>query len=156
MEGNSAVMQLRTMQDFFNKSISVLDEGDSKYQPHEKAWTVAKQMRHTTMTITWFTDAVFGKGFDMDWEKQFAYIDEAISFDEEKAAFDKAVDDACTAFGVLTEEQLDATIPDNEIMGPMPKRVIVGSITDHTAHHRGALATYARVLGKEPRMPYGE
>ncbi len=26
--------------------------------------------------------------------------------------------------------------------------------SSHTAHHRGALAVYARLLGKVPAMPY--
>jgi uncharacterized damage-inducible protein DinB len=27
---------------------------------------------------------------------------------------------------------------------------------DHTAHHRGALVAYARILGMEPQIPYFE
>jgi uncharacterized damage-inducible protein DinB len=41
-----------------------------------------------------------------------------------------------------------------EIMTGAPKMAVVGAIGDHTAHHRGALAVYARLLGKEPKMPY--
>ncbi|MCF8432232.1 MAG: DinB family protein [Melioribacteraceae bacterium] len=33
---------------------------------------------------------------------------------------------------------------------------VVGAIADHSAHHRGALAVYARLAGKVPKMPYGE
>jgi hypothetical protein len=28
--------------------------------------------------------------------------------------------------------------------------------TDHTAHHRGALTVYSRLLGKVPKMPYAD
>ena len=31
---------------------------------------------------------------------------------------------------------------------------VIGALADHTAHHRGALAVYARMVGKEPKMPY--
>ena len=31
---------------------------------------------------------------------------------------------------------------------------IASAITDHTAHHRGALTVYARVSGLVPPMPY--
>ena len=31
---------------------------------------------------------------------------------------------------------------------------IISTITDHTAHHRGALTVYARVSGLVPPMPY--
>jgi uncharacterized damage-inducible protein DinB len=33
---------------------------------------------------------------------------------------------------------------------------IFGAITDHTAHHRGALTVYARLNGIVPPMPYME
>jgi len=154
MEGNSAVMQLRTMQRFFHNSISVLEEADSGFRPHEKAWTVAQQMRHTGFTIDWFVEGAVGKGFAENWEEQMAYFSQAVSFDAEKQSFDNSVDQACKVFGSLTEEQLDALMKENPIFGRLPIRVAVGGIVDHTAHHRGALATYARIIGKEPRMPY--
>ena len=157
MEGNSAVAQLRVMQDFFHKSISVLSEEDSSFRPGEKGWTVAQQLRHTAYTVNWFTDGVFsGEGFNSDWEAQLAYFEGASSLEEEKAAFDKAVERACDTWGALSEAELMEMIPPDPIMGAMPKIAVVGAIVDHTAHHRGALATYARVAGKEPRMPYGE
>jgi uncharacterized damage-inducible protein DinB len=28
-------------------------------------------------------------------------------------------------------------------------------MVEHTAHHRGALTVYSRLLGKVPLMPYG-
>ena len=51
---------------------------------------------------------------------------------------------------------------DTELMAPFvdefikgaPKLVIVNVIKDHTAHHRGALSVYVRLLGKTPTMPY--
>jgi uncharacterized damage-inducible protein DinB len=39
-------------------------------------------------------------------------------------------------------------------MGGLPKKSIFGGITDHTAHHRGALTVYARLKGIVPPMPY--
>ena len=35
-----------------------------------------------------------------------------------------------------------------------PRAAVVGPIVDHTAHHRGALTVYARLLGKVAPMPY--
>ena len=40
-------------------------------------------------------------------------------------------------------------------MGGQPIGDIVWSIVEHTAHHRGALTVYSRLLGKVPIMPYG-
>lgn len=157
MEGNSAVLELKTMQHFFHNSISVLSEEDSGFKPVESAWTVAQQLRHTAYTIDWFTDGVFsGKGFNEDWEGQMKHIFQATSLTAEKEAFDRAVERACEVWGKLSEEELNRMIPENTIMGVMPYRAVVGAINDHTAHHRGSLATYTRILGKVAKMPYGE
>jgi uncharacterized damage-inducible protein DinB len=40
-------------------------------------------------------------------------------------------------------------------MGGMPIYSIVSALVDHTAHHRGALTTYARANGIVPADPYG-
>jgi uncharacterized damage-inducible protein DinB len=40
------------------------------------------------------------------------------------------------------------------IMGGAPRAAIFSGMADHTAHHRGALAVYARLTGKTPEMPY--
>jgi hypothetical protein len=39
-------------------------------------------------------------------------------------------------------------------MGGAPRASIIDGLTDHTAHHRGSLAVYARLRGKTPPMPY--
>jgi uncharacterized damage-inducible protein DinB len=39
-------------------------------------------------------------------------------------------------------------------MGGVPRFAITNALTDHTAHHRGALTVYARLLGLVPPMPY--
>jgi uncharacterized damage-inducible protein DinB len=41
-------------------------------------------------------------------------------------------------------------------MGGVPRWSVVSAISDHTAHHRGALTVYSRLLGKVPVMPYAE
>ena len=50
--------------------------------------------------------------------------------------------------------ELTAPIADGPIMGGAPRMAIISAITDHTAHHRGALTVYARVSGLVPPMPY--
>ena len=55
-----------------------------------------------------------------------------------------------------SEAEWMALLPAGPIMGGDPRFVIFGALTDHTAHHRGALTVYARLLGKVPPMPYME
>ena len=45
-------------------------------------------------------------------------------------------------------------LPPGPIMGGQPRLAIFGALTDHSAHHRGALTVYSRLLGKVPPMPY--
>ena len=40
-------------------------------------------------------------------------------------------------------------------MSGAPRLAVVSGIVDHTAHHRGALSVYCRLLNKVPPMPYG-
>jgi uncharacterized damage-inducible protein DinB len=56
--------------------------------------------------------------------------------------------------GRATDEELEGSIPDRTIFGDAPRKVVVNAIVDHTAHHRGSLAVYARLLGKAPPMLY--
>jgi uncharacterized damage-inducible protein DinB len=53
-------------------------------------------------------------------------------------------------------EEWASPFPPNPIMGETPRFSIIGGVTDHTAHHRGALTVYQRLLGLTPLMPYME
>ena len=53
-----------------------------------------------------------------------------------------------------SDEEWSAPLLPGPIMGGMPRFVIFGAMTDHSAHHRGALTVYSRLLGKVPPMPY--
>ena len=39
-------------------------------------------------------------------------------------------------------------------VGGAPRLALVTGLGDHTAHHRGVLAVYARLCGRVPAMPY--
>ena len=55
-----------------------------------------------------------------------------------------------------SDEEWVAPLAPGPIMGGLPRFTIFGALTDHSAHHRGALTVYARLLGKVPPMPYME
>ena len=58
--------------------------------------------------------------------------------------------------GQHSAEEWASLFPPNPIMGEMPRYSIIGGVTDHTAHHRGALTVYQRLLELTPLMPYME
>ena len=52
-------------------------------------------------------------------------------------------------------EDLARPLPPGPVMGGQPITEIVWAMVEHTAHHRGALTVYSRMIGKVPVMPYG-
>ena len=77
------------------------------------------------------------------------------SFDNSITYMEEEIATAIAKLEVLSDSELLAPI-DGPIMKGAPKMNIIGAIVDHTAHHRGALSVYARLLGKTPQMPYSE
>ncbi len=90
----------------------------------------------------------------MDFEGHLAEARAVTSLAEAIAWVDRAYGRAIEVIGSSSDEELDTPIDDPQIMQGQPRGAIVNGITDHTAHHRGALTVYARLLGKEPVMPY--
>lgn len=150
------IEQLKTQEKFFLNSISCLSEENSGYQPNKDMYTVAQQVGHVAETITWFFDGVFSeKGFDMNFDDYFEKMKKYTSFDGSVKQFKEAIAKGVEMLKNAPESELMAPIT-GPIMTGAPKMAVVGGIVDHTAHHRGSLTVYARLLGKVPQMPYGE
>lgn len=148
------IEQLKTQQNFFFNTISCLTEDDSDFRPNEEMYTVAQHVGHAAETVDWFLQGAFGdRGFDMDFENYDERMKKYISFDDCIQQFKDAVANGIEKLKETPDSELLAPI-EGEIMKGAPKMAVVGGIADHTAHHRGALAVYARLLGKKPQMPY--
>ena len=149
------IKELEIQKTFLLNTIDCLSQEDSGYRPDEKMYTVAQHIGHAAETIDWFMDGAFSEnGFDMNFDNYEERMKEKYnSFDESVKLLNEA-----TARGIETiKNASDAELMEpitGEIMTGAPKLAVVGGITDHTAHHRGALAVYARLLGREPMMPY--
>jgi uncharacterized damage-inducible protein DinB len=117
--------------------------------------TVAQQVAHVAFTIDWFVEGAFRpEGFDMDFERHMNEIRKVTSLAEARAMVDAAFERAVQTIGSKSAAELAAPLPAGPVMGGLPKGAICGGITDHTAHHRGALTIYARLRGHVPEMPY--
>ena len=148
------VMELQMTQKFFNTTISAFDENDSGYAAKPELFTVANHVAHVAQTIHWFIEGAFGKGWDMDFEAGEKKNRAVTSLTAAKQQLDEAFDAVVKAIGEASDQVLCEPIPDKQIMEGAPRCSIASAITDHTAHHRGALSVYARMLDKEPPMPY--
>jgi uncharacterized damage-inducible protein DinB len=148
--------QLLASQDFFNRSTRVLDEADSQFRPQADAMTVAQQVAHAAQTLDWFVEgASRPEGFDLNFELHARELADVESLTVARAWMDTAYANAISFLRALQPEQLAAPLPDGPVMGGQPVGDIVWAMVEHTAHHRGALTVYSRLLGKVPPMPYG-
>ena len=117
--------------------------------------TAAQQVAHAAQTIDWFVEGAFRpEGFDTNFEAHAKALETCTSLTAARAWFAKAVAAAGATLSSKSDAELMAPIADGPIMGGAPRMAIISGITDHSAHHRGALTVYARVNGLVPPMPY--
>ena len=151
----SALADLASAHQYFTRSTRNLTESHSSFAPTPGMMTAAQQVAHAAHTVDWFMEGAFGsKGFDLDFEKQANEVNAYTSLAAARAWFDKAFEAARTLVGTKSDAELTAPLPAGPIMGGAPRMAVFAAITDHTAHHRGALTVYARLQGVVPPMPY--
>jgi uncharacterized damage-inducible protein DinB len=148
--------QLLASQDFFNRSTRVLEESDSQFCPKDGTMTVAQQVAHAAQTLDWFIQgASRPEGFDFDFAAHAKEVAAVTSLAAARAWLDKSYASAIQFIRALGPEGLARPLPAGPVMGGQPISDIVWAMVEHTAHHRGALTVYSRLLGKTPVMPYG-
>jgi len=150
----SIVAQLKTSHKYMKSTISIFDEDDAGFAPQPELYTVAGHIAHAADSVEWFVEGAFGEGWNLDFEGLIAGARAIETLEEANAWLDRAFEKAIAAFESASDEDLAAPITDERIMGGAPRSAIVGPIVDHTAHHRGALTVYARLVGKVSPMPY--
>ena len=151
----SCVGELASAREFFNRSTRNLTEEHSTYAPAEGVMTTAQVVAHVAQTVDWFIEGAFRpEGFNMDFEGMAKECMAYTSLAKAREWFEKSIADATKVIESKTDADMMAPLPAGPIMGGMPRIAIISSITDHTAHHRGALTVDARPKGIVPPMPY--
>jgi uncharacterized damage-inducible protein DinB len=148
------VAQLESARKFFGTTTSIFEEGDADFAPTDAMYSVVGQVAHTADTVDWFVDGALGKGWDMDFEASLERAKTRRTLAEAREMLDRAFSRAIAVVGASSDETLLESIPNDPILDGAPRMAVVNAITDHTAHHRGSLAVYARLMGKVPPMPY--
>ena len=152
-----AQSELDAAREYFNRSTRGLTETLSAFAPASGMRTAAQQVAHAAQTIEWFADGAFRpEGFDLDFERMERDVTACTSLTAAREWFDRATEAAKRAFADKSDHELLAPLPPGPIMGGEPRFAVIGALTDHTAHHRGALTVYARLNGIVPPMPYME
>ena len=118
-------------------------------------FTVAQQVAHSAHTVDWFMKGAFAEGgFEMDFERIDKEIRAVTSLAAAREWWAKAIAEAHASVEAHSDADWMAPLAAGPIMGGQPRFSIFGALTDHSAHHRGALTVYSRLLGKVPAMPY--
>ena len=157
MLAQQLIEELNVTEQFFFATIEPLIDADGAYRPVDDLYTVTSHLHHVAASITWFIDGAFRRddGFAMNFEDHIAESHQADDFAACKAMVHDAFEDARSVISQQSDEALLSALPEGPIMGGAPRLAVVSGIADHTAHHRGALSVYIRLLGKVPPMPYG-
>ena len=152
---NQAVREILQVRERFNRSTAKLTEAISEFAPAEGMMTAAQQVAHCARVIDWFLEGAFRpEGFDLNFEKQIEQVLAVKSLASARSWFDASIQAALEKLASCTDEELAIPLPAGPIMSGMPTFDIVSAIVDHTAHHRGALTTYARANGIVPPDPF--
>jgi len=157
MSTNCHTAELRATQFFFNNATAPFEEAHHDFRPCPESFTVTQQIAHVAHTIDWFVEGAFrAEGFDTNWAEHQARIEAITSVAEARAWVARSFDAVVAKLEAEGDEGLAVPMAEGPIMGGQPRAAIVGAIVDHTAHHRGALSVYLRLLGIQPPMPYGD
>lgn len=155
LQPNDLANQLLASKDFFERSTRVLEEADSGFRPQAGMMTAAQQVAHAAQTLDWFIEgASRPEGFDLNFEQHAAALESVTSLAAAREMLDRAYENSIQFFRSRSAEELAGPLPAGPVMGGQPVSDIVWAMIEHTAHHRGALTVYSRLLGKVPPMPY--
>lgn len=143
---------VRYQQACFNRSITCFDEADATYAPVDGMFTVANHVAHAADIVQWLCDGAFtADRFDTDLVARERRIRQVTSLAEARRRFDAAYDRASRIAAAIPDERLrTGTVPPNVVVGEVALIRVLSMMDDHTAHHRGALTVYSRLLGKTP------
>ena len=150
------VMMLETERKHLFNILKDFTPEHSHFRPVEGMMTVAQLIRHIARAMRWFRDGGFGDGFDMDFEKWAAEDHKPVSLADAMDELNRVYDDFTDFLKGKSMDDLMQPMPKNEIFGEAPRIAVLHANQDHTAHHRGALTVYLRLLGVTPALVYSK
>ncbi|MBQ4849986.1 DinB family protein [Pseudoalteromonas sp. MMG012] len=167
--------------DFFCRTMDVFEDKDLNYRPQVGMLSVKGQVLHVVGSLELFVSAYFSKFshmaevkhesfrpaelwsgdsqpvIDLAWAERAdrTHYEINLSVDDVLDIFTKTMFYIRDLFAMLSLEQLQEPIGENTLVPSyFDGYGVVEMMLDHTAHHRGALAQYARLLGYSPKIPY--
>jgi len=155
MDTTCYLAELAETRRFFENGTAPFEEKHGAFSPVDGVFTVTQQFAHVAHTNDWFVEGAFRpEGFDTDWDEHHRRIVAVTGLAEARAWVARSFDAVAARIEAEGYEAMQVPLADGPIMGGQPRAAIVGAIVDHTAHHRGALSVYLRLLGIAPPIPY--
>jgi uncharacterized damage-inducible protein DinB len=154
MNGSEAAAIVRAEQKLLGNLLVAFNNEHGDFRPTPEMMSTAQQINHIAQTIHWFREGAFGSGFDLDFEKLEAVNKADLTLEDALADLDRQYASLIAFLETQSEADLQAPMPENPIFGNAPRCVVLHAQADHTAHHRGALSVYLRLLGIKPPMIY--
>jgi len=146
--------RLKAIRSYFEKTMACLQDEDAAFAPQAGMFTTAQQIAHAAQTVEWFFEGAFRpQGFNMDFAGLEEEVRQVEEMEDARAWWTSAMEQAEEAIAGSAAPAWEEPIR-GSLMAGLPRSTILGGIADHTAHHRGALAVYARLCGRSPAMPY--
>lgn len=156
MNGKDSSESVRREYKYLCNIVSGFKPEHADFAPCPGMMTVAQQINHIAQTVYWFREGAFGGGFDLDFGKMEAANRRQMTLSEALGELETQYTDYAAFLETLSETDLNAPMPDNPLFGAAPRHAALAAQCDHTAHHRGALSVYLRLLGIVPVMVYQE
>ena len=153
---SEALATLEATRRFFDRTTRCLGEADSAFRATPATMSVASQVAHVAQVTDWFCTGAFDNHWRLDFAEQQAETDRVGSLATARKWLDEAWQRLTSRVEAASEEELAEALNDNPILPGKPRVHVVAAVVDHTGHHRGALAVYARLAGKVPEMPYAD
>ena len=154
MTGKQAAEMVRNERKLFLNLIQAFAPEDGAFRPKDGMMNVAQQVHHVAFTVKWFREGAFGAGFNLDFAMLENENKRELTLEQALADLNVLYDDYIAFLEDKDEADLMAPMPPNPIFGEMPRMVTLVAQGEHTAHHRGSLAVYLRLLDKVPPMIY--
>lgn len=156
MLNSFVVKQLEAVREQFNASTAGLHEGIAEFRPTDDAMTAAQHIAHAAQVIDWLLEGAFSPGgFDLDFDSHIERTMAVRSLAVARELFEGSITGAILAFRDLDDSEILTLLPDGPVLSGLPRLAIPVAIAEHTSHHRGALAVYARLNNVTPKSPYG-
>ncbi len=147
--------RLRTSRAFFERTIDCLQEEDGTFQPGPGTFTTIQQIAHAAQTVDWFLQGIQeGQVFNTDFAGLEKELDTIKNLQGAKSWFERSMAEAIQAVETQPASFWQKKLPEGPMFTGLPRAFALDGILDHNAHHRGALAVYARLCGHVPAMPY--